>query len=155
MLRSRENGASSLHANTHLDHVSEPARVQGNHLILKQTEGIRATHEDLPTIVTGDFNSKPGAPPYRVFVEEGFEDTFLTAGNEDDERAYTFHAFKGERFTPADTDKPVGRIDWILVRDDAEIVTIRSHRILRDGDEEAGKYASDHYPILAKIDLAD
>jgi len=43
----------------------------------------------------------------------------------------------------------------ILVRDDAEIVTIRSHRILRDGDEEAGKYASDHYPILAKIDLAD
>ena len=28
VLRSRENGASFLHANTHLDHVSEPARVQ-------------------------------------------------------------------------------------------------------------------------------
>jgi endonuclease/exonuclease/phosphatase family metal-dependent hydrolase len=77
VLRSRENGASFLHANTHLDHVSEPARVQGNHLILKQTEGIRATHGDPPTIVTGDFICKPGTLPYRVFVEEGFEDTFL------------------------------------------------------------------------------
>jgi endonuclease/exonuclease/phosphatase family metal-dependent hydrolase len=155
VLRCRENGASFLHVNTHLDHVSEPARVQGNRLILEQTEETKANHGDPPTVVTGDFNCKPGTSPYRVFVEEGFEDTFLAAGNEDDEGAYTFHAFKGERFTPADTDQPVGRIDWILVRDDSGIVTIRSHEILRDGDEEAGKYPSDHYPVLAQLDLAD
>lgn len=142
VLRCRENGASFLHVNTHLDHVSEPARVQGNRLILEQREETNANHGDPPTVVTGDFNCKPGTSPYRVFVEEGFKDTFLAAGNEDDEGAYTFHAFKGEHFTPADMDKPVGRIDWILVRDDTGIVTIRSHEILRDGDEETGKYPS-------------
>jgi len=154
VLRSRENGASSLHANTHLDHVSEPARVQGNHLILKQTEGIRATHEDPPTIVTGDFNCKPGTPPYRVFVEEASR---IPSSRPETRTTNALTTFTRSRESvsrlPTQTN-PWG-IDWILVRDNAEIVTIRSHRILRDGDEEAGKYASDHYPILAKIDLAD
>ncbi len=60
----------------------------------------------------------------------------------------------GTRFTPADTDKPFGRIDWILIRDDAGQVKVRSHEILRDGDEEAGLYPSDHYPVLAELELA-
>lgn len=153
VLRCRQNGATFLHVNTHLDHVSEPARVEGNSLILRQTEETRTNHEELPTVVTGDFNCTPGTRPYRVFIEEGFIDTYLAAGNEDDEDAYTFHAFKGVRFTPDDTDKPTGRIDWILVRDEAGRVKIRSHDILRDGDEEAGKYPSDHYPVLAQLDL--
>ena len=154
-LRCRENGASFLHANTHLDHVSEVARIEGNRLILEQTQQTSADHGEPPIVVTGDFNCNPGARPYRVLLDDGFIDTFLAAGNEDDERAFTFHAFKGERFTPADTDKPVGRIDWILVRDEAGTVKIRSHEILRDGDEEAGKYPSDHYPVLAELNLAN
>lgn len=154
VLRCRENGATFLHVNTHLDHVSEPARVSGNRLILKETEKTKANHGVPPTLVTGDFNCTPGTRPYRIFMEEGFADTFLAAGGEDDGDAYTFHAFKGAHFTPADTDKPTGRIDWILVRDDAGIVEVRSHEILRDGDEGAEKYPSDHYPVLAELDLA-
>ena len=155
VLRCRRNGVAFLHVNTHLDHVSEPARVEGNRLILRQTKETLANHGNPPTVVTGDFNCKPGTRPYDVFIEDGFVDTFLAAGNEDAEDAYTFHAFKGERFTPADTDKPVGRIDWILIRDDAGRMTVRSHEILRDGDEEAGTYPSDHYPVLAELELAD
>ena len=155
VLRCRENGVAFLHVNTHLDHVSAPARVEGNRLILRQTEKTKANHRDPPTIVTRDFNCTPGTSPYRVFIEEGFVDTFLVAGNQDDEHAFTFHAFKGERFTPADTDKPTGRIDWILVRDDAGIVEGRSHEIMRDGDAAAGTCPSDHYPVLAELDLAD
>ena len=121
----------------------------------RQVEQTKASHGDPPTLVTGDFNCEPGTPPYRAFTEAGFVDSYLAAGHEDDERAFTFHAFKEERFTPADTDKPVGRIDWILVRDEAGTVTIRSHDILRDGDEEAGTYPSDHYPVLAVLELDD
>jgi endonuclease/exonuclease/phosphatase family metal-dependent hydrolase len=153
VLRCREHGATFLHVNTHLDHVSEPARVEGNRLILRQTEKTRKGRGDLPTVVTGDFNCTPGTRPYRVFIEDGFVDTFLVVGNEDDDGAYTFHAFKGAHFTPEDTDKPMGRIDWILVRDEAGRVKIRSHEILRDGDEEAGTYPSDHYPVLAELEL--
>ncbi len=81
VLRCQENGASFLHVNTHLDHVNAGARVEGTSLILKQTEETKANHGDPPTIITGDFNCKPGAPPYRVFVGEGFVDTFLAVGN--------------------------------------------------------------------------
>ena len=55
---------------------------------------------------------------------------------------------------PGDTDKPTGRIDWILIRDDGRRVEVRSHEILHDGDEAAGRYPSDHYPVLAELELS-
>ena len=154
MFRCLESGLSFLHVNAHLDHVSERARVEGNLLILRQTEETLANHGNPPTVVTGDFNCRPGSPAYRVFAKAGFFDTFHAAGNEDAEDVYTFHAFKGTRLSPGDTDKPTGRIDWILIRDDERRVEVRSHEILRDGDEAAGKYPSDHYPVLAELELA-
>lgn len=155
VLRCRWTGVAFLHVNTHLDHMSERARVEGNRLIVRQTEETVANHGHPPTIVTGDFNCKPGSAPYEVFREQGFTDTFLAAGNEDDEDAYTFHAFKGSRFKPGDTDKPFGRIDWILLRDTAGRLEVLSHRIPRDADEEAGLYPSDHYPVFADLSISE
>jgi endonuclease/exonuclease/phosphatase family metal-dependent hydrolase len=40
------------------------------------------------------------------------------------------------------------------MRGDAERAAVRSHAILRDGDEPAGRYPSDHYPVLAELELA-
>ena len=155
VLRCRETDVAFLHANTHLDHLSERARVEGNRLIVRQTQQTLENHGHPPTIVTGDFNCKPGSAPYRVFLDGGFTDTFLAAGNEEGKDAYTFHAFKGSRFKPQDTDKPFGRIDWILVRDPGDHVKMRSHQIPRDADEEAGLYPSDHYPVFADLDLTE
>ena len=152
-LRCRNSGVAFLHANTHLDHSSERARVEGNKLIVRQTEETLENHGRPPTIVTGDFNCRPGSAPYRVFREHGFTDTFLAAGNEDDEVAYTFHAFRGTGFKPSDTDKPFGRIDWILLKDTAGRFELLSHQIVRDADEETGLYPSDHYPVLADLSV--
>ncbi len=155
VLRCRRTGVAFLHANTHLDHMSERARVEGNRLIVRQTEEAVENHGHPPTIVTGDFNCKPGSAPYEVFREHGFTDTFLAAGNEDDDHAYTFHAFKGSRFKPSDTNKPFGRIDWILLRDEGGRFEVRSHQIPRDADEEAGIYPSDHYPVVADLSISE
>jgi endonuclease/exonuclease/phosphatase family metal-dependent hydrolase len=155
VLRCRRTGVAFLHANTHLDHMSERAREEGNSLIVRQTEEAVENHGHPPTIVTGDFNCKPGSAPYEVFHEHGFADTFLAAGNSDDEDAYTFHAFKGSRFKPSDTDKPFGRIDWILLRDTAGRFGVIDHQIPRDADEEAGLYPSDHYPVLADLSISE
>lgn len=155
VLRCRRTGVAFLHANTHLDHMSERARVEGNRLIVRQTEEVALNHDHPLTIVTGDFNCKPDSAPYEVFREHGFADTFLAAGNEDDEHAYTFHAFKGSRFKPSDTDKPFGRIDWILLRDTAGRFGVVDHRIPRDADEEAGLYPSDHYPVVADLSISE
>jgi endonuclease/exonuclease/phosphatase family metal-dependent hydrolase len=155
VLRCRKTGVAFLHANTHLDHMSERARVEGNRLIVRQTGGTAENHGRPPTIVTGDFNCKPGSAPYEVFREHGFTDTFLAAGNTDDGDAYTFHAFKGSSFKPSDTDKPFGRIDWILLRDTAGRLGVIDHQIPRDADEEAGLYPSDHYPVFADLSISE
>jgi len=155
VLRCRRTGVAFLHANTHLDHMSERARVEGNRLIVRQTGETAENHGRPPTIVTGDFNCKPGSAPYEVFREHGFTDTFLAAGNTDDGDAYTFHAFKGSSFKPSDTDKPSGRIDWILLRDTAGRFGVVGHQIPRDADEEAGLYPSDHYPAFVDLSISE
>lgn len=139
---------SILHLNTHLDHVSARARREGSKLIVRRTAEIshRANPEP-PIIVTGDFNSRPGSTTYSNFVDAGFVDTYLTAGNREGEN--TFHAFRGARYRDAHPGRGPRRIDWILLKDPHERMRVKSHKIIRD--EISGLYPSDHYPILAEL----
>jgi endonuclease/exonuclease/phosphatase family metal-dependent hydrolase len=143
---------SLLHLNTHLDHVSALARQQGSKLIVRRIRGISdRTGVDLPAIVTGDFNSRPGNKAHKTFTESGFVDTFLAAGNEDGEGANTFHAFRGAHYRDAHPGRGPRRIDWIFLKDPQGRLCIKSHRIIHDADESSGLYPSDHYPILAEL----
>jgi endonuclease/exonuclease/phosphatase family metal-dependent hydrolase len=152
-------GLSFLHLNTHLDHMSSLARAKGSELILRKITRLR--EEGFPTVVTGDFNCLPGSLPYRSFVENGFEDTFLSAGSGDDGDAETLHAFKGLRYfllrcgdMVRQGDKP-RRIDWILLKNGRHRLRTEAHAILRDRDAKPAIYPSDHYPILATLALAN
>ena len=140
-------GLSFLHLNTHLDHVSSLARVEGGDLILRRLAELR--EDEHPVIVTGDFNCRPGTPTHRRFARAGFVDTYLAAGNEDGPEANTFHAFKGTRYREARPGLGPRRIDWILLKDPRRRLRVGSHLILRDRAEESGVYPSDHYPVLA------
>ena len=154
-LRCLSTNLSFLHVNTHLDHVSEPARVEGSRLILRKIAEIQKGQENhLPVIVTGDFNCAPGSLPYRNFTEDGFMDTCLAAGNGDAEDAYTFHAFKGTRYSTARNGCESGRIDWILLKDRRQLIRTKSQLIVRDCHEEAEVYPSDHYPVIGELVLA-
>jgi endonuclease/exonuclease/phosphatase family metal-dependent hydrolase len=153
-LRCLNTGLSFFHLNTHLDHVSGPARVEGTGLILRKIAEIRKGQEnDPPTVVTGDFNCTPGSLPHLNFTEDGFVDTCLAVSNGNVEGASTFHAFEGPQYPAAGNGHGSGRIDWILVKDPLERIWIKSHLIVRDCDEETGIYPSDHYPILAELAL--
>ena len=143
---------SLLHLNTHLDHVSALARREGSKLIVRRAERLSDGFGGDPAlVVTGDFNSRPGTATYKNFVEAGFVDTFLAAGNEDTLDANTFHAFRGERFTDAHPGRGPRRLDWILLKDPSGRLRTRTHRIVRDGDEVSGLYPSDHYPVVAEL----
>jgi endonuclease/exonuclease/phosphatase family metal-dependent hydrolase len=155
-LRCLNTGLSFLHLNTHLDHVSKAARLEGSRLILRKMSEIqKGQKNDLPAIVTGDFNCAPGSLPHRNFTEDGFMDTGLVTGNGDAEEAYTFHAFKGSRYSAARSGHGSMRIDWILVKDPRQRIRTRSQLIVRDRDEESGIYPSDHYPVLAEFVLTN
>ena len=143
-------GLSFLHLNTHLDHVSSSARREGSRLILRKIDELQE-EEDLPAVVTGDFNCRPGTRVYRSFVSRGFVDTYLVAGHEDTADANTFHAFKGRRYRDARPGLGPRRIDWILLKDPRRRLRAVSHSIVRDHDEGSGAYPSDHYPVLAEL----
>ena len=143
------SGATIVHANTHLDHVSERARIEGSRLIIERLAA--SGHAGTAQIVTGDFNAPPVSAVHRLWREAGFADAHLLAGNDDDPAvAYTNHGWDGAKFTR--TDDTPRRIDWILVRDGSETsVRVRSCEIVRDAAPPV--YPSDHYPVVAEIEL--
>lgn len=133
-----------VHLNTHLDHKSIPARQKGTKLIVERLDEMG----DVPIVVTGDFNAEPGKPVYRTFMEAGFEDTHVMAGNE---RTKTFHRFEGEDFAPNNREREF-RLDWILVRDGAGGAwDVASCEVVRDCDPPV--FPSDHYPVTARLFL--
>jgi endonuclease/exonuclease/phosphatase family metal-dependent hydrolase len=158
-----QSGAEFLHLNTHLDHIGERARVESVRLLLQRLPDLRGA--DLPVILTGDFNCNPWSPGYRIHVATtftdvsyhllrayGFTDAFLVVGGEDSAASFTFHGFKGTAYWAAQHHM-AGRIDWILTLDGARSVRPLTCFIARD--QAPPVFPSDHYPVVADIDLVD
>jgi endonuclease/exonuclease/phosphatase family metal-dependent hydrolase len=140
-----------LHLNTHLDHVSAPARREGSKLIVEKIAELSNRSAENPAfILTGDFNARPGTRTYKNFTESGFVDTYLASGNED---ANTFHAFEGTRYRDKHPARGPRRLDWILLKDPKGRLRTESHTIIHDAHEDSGLYPSDHYPIVADFGL--
>lgn len=108
--------------NTHLDHVSEEARVRGAQLILSRTPD--------SALVMGDFNCLPDDPPVRAFLDAGFVD----AGAADPQS--TFHDWE---------NRDGGRIDYLFARG----LQIGGYETL--SGRIGGRHASDHFAISATV----
>jgi len=133
----QETGRSEVFCfiNTHLDHVSAEARLQGARMIREfLAPGGR------PVILTGDFNEPPDGPVHRELVGEGrpFFDTWRAVhppGQDDP----TQHRFDG---------RPQGaRIDWILATP-----PFRVRRAAIVADHQDNRYPSDHFPYEVEVD---
>ena len=131
-------GREFLVFNAHLDHVGETARSESAKLIVARAAKIAA---GLPLIVTGDFNSGPETGAYKTMAEH------LT-----DSRAVakTVLGPAGTFGTFASTGKPSPRIDYIFVSEGIKVS--RFGTLTQEWD---GKHASDHFPILADVELSD
>lgn len=139
------SGAEFVHLNTHLDHRSGGARVEGSRLVLRTLEELAG---DAPALVTGDFNCNPGSKTHGIYESAGFSDAHRLAGNAPER---TFHRFRGEGFSPKNPDKE-GRLDWVLVRDGSRVEwETRACRTVRDAEPPV--YPSDHYPVVAELVL--
>jgi endonuclease/exonuclease/phosphatase family metal-dependent hydrolase len=141
-------GARIVHLNTHLDHISERARIEGTRLIVARLDDLQSG--GAAAIVTADFNDRPGSATHRAWLDAGFADAHIAAGHGDDpERDFTYHGWRGTSFRREGT-APV-RIDWVLLRPGATAARVESCEILRDAAPPV--YPSDHYPVLAQIAL--
>jgi endonuclease/exonuclease/phosphatase family metal-dependent hydrolase len=138
-LEERRSGRELRIVNTHLDHVSQPARENQARLI---AEDARAFADRFPQVLAGDLNCDAANEAIGILLRAGWRDTYEAVRGTAD-AGHTFHEFQG----PAHV-ADIGRVDWIFVRGDtrvldAEIVT----------DSRDGRFPSDHYFVTADLEL--
>jgi endonuclease/exonuclease/phosphatase family metal-dependent hydrolase len=163
-LRHLATGSVVSHHNTHMTLGDDELRTKSARLLLERMAvhgawgAVRSTPEHGTTgpectalVVTGDFNSRPGSPTYRLLtgadpMADGEVSELSDAWELAADRigpAATFHGFTGE------PKHPDARIDWILVAGATEV-----HRIETVTHSADGKYPSDHFPVVAEVELA-
>lgn len=122
-------------ANTHLDHISSLARLNGARMIREHF--VRLAQ---PTILVGDFNDRPGSAVHKLLVQDGspFQDTWQLL-QRSEEGVTTQHTFSGELFG--------ARIDWVLITPPFQV----KEAIIVMHDRE-GRYPSDHFPYLVELE---
>lgn len=128
--------------NTHLDVSSETARCIQLKIICRHIS-LYQDKDPLPTLLMGDFNTKPDSRSIRALLNGGFgyKNVRLRSIAETD-LGGTYHFFRG-----GDGGR---RIDYIFASEDFQPVKIEIIRSSYDG-----LYPSDHYPIAASLRLKD
>jgi endonuclease/exonuclease/phosphatase family metal-dependent hydrolase len=129
--------------NTHFDHVGETARRESAALVLAEMRRIAGTD---PVILTGDFNCARDAAPYSTLVSTRDGAAFLRDARDASPGTPYGPPFSFNGFRADQTSGPL--IDHIFVGPSAEV--------LRAGvlpGVWAGRFVSDHNPVLAEIRL--
>ncbi|MBQ8953157.1 MAG: endonuclease/exonuclease/phosphatase family protein [Clostridia bacterium] len=127
-------GAKVFHVyNTHLDHVSDEARVLGAQAILKRIAEDQA-HRPAPLVLTGDMNAEPDSPPIALF-----ERTLI---NETPDFPGSYHGFGRCPEHP--------QIDYIFSRG---FTAVRPPVAWRE--QSFGKHLSDHNALCACLEMSE
>jgi endonuclease/exonuclease/phosphatase family metal-dependent hydrolase len=125
------------HFNTHFDHRGRTAREESAKLILKFMGEINK--ENLPMLLTGDFNSTKEAPPIQIILKVLFDtrDKCQTAPYGPTGTSGGF-AVKEHKNT----------IDYIFIN---QKVNVLRHGVL--SDSTGLFFPSDHLPVLAEVEI--
>ncbi len=144
-LRDRASGQTFFAFNTHFDHRGQEARRESAKLLLRRIPEIAGT---APVVLTGDFNCKPDAPPYKILTAEPdaagafrLRDALSVSTTEPLGPTGTWNGFA--RVAPGQ------RIDYIFVTPRVQVL---SHVTV--GETRNGRFPSDHLPVLAEVRLS-
>ena len=150
-VRLLDGGTELLFLNTQFEDGPDGAlsRLESSKLIVQRVVELQAAHP-IPVVLSGDFNCNPWHPPYQVFVDHGFVDTYRAAGHGDGAASSTFHGFRGAAYVALEYGVEVfWRVDWIMIRAGAQPIRTTSCTIVRDAEPPV--YPSDHYPLVAEM----
>ncbi len=132
LLRDKSTGEKVAVLNTHLDHVGETAIREGAKLVAEKADSFKG----IKTVIMGDFNVTPDSAAYKIMLDYGFEDSRTIAHNADN--INSFHCF-------GNASK---MIDFIFVKNIAKVNNVNT--VI---DKINGRYPSDHYPVIAKLEI--
>jgi len=146
-------------ANTHLDHIGKVSREISTQLIKDYLMKMKAealesnenSKNNIPIIISGDFNSEPTEVPYLRMLEGGIKEYIVDGARKEltlyDSRpngstAETYCGFKVGAMPCKTIDFIFHTKEWIA----------RNYQVITDND--GTYYPSDHLPVLVDFDLA-
>jgi endonuclease/exonuclease/phosphatase family metal-dependent hydrolase len=134
----RSAGRRLFVLNTHFDHRGEEAQRQSAKLLL---ERIKALSENLPAVLTGDFNANENSPAIRLL---GGDPRFkLTDSRRLSQAPHTGGEATFNDFSPRANH---ATIDFIFVGPGIQVRSHGCHPIIREG-----VFVSDHWPVISQI----
>ena len=135
ILSEKKTGKQFVVFNTHLDHVSDLARVNGIQVVLdKITE-----FGGLPAVLMGDMNAEETSETYRMATENFLDVKYQLS---DPVQSCTYQDWGAKLDNPC--------IDYILISKSG--FSVLDYNVSRNTYE--GVYPSDHFPICARLQLA-
>ena len=136
ILKDLKNDKIIRFGNVHLDHIAPEASKNGTKLVID-----RASESEYPAIQVGDFNYDITTDRYAYCIEK-MDDTRLIAPN-----AVTTSSYNGwNKNKIADGGNPIDHI--FVSKGDFNVYSYEVFSYLVDG-----LFASDHFPVVAKIEL--
>lgn len=135
--------------NVHLDHESQPSRLRSTALL---RDRILARSPDDPVIVTGDFNVGEDNPAMHTLLGGPSDDSrggsplLVDSFRVLHPKAPSAGTYNGFKYGTVDGDK----IDHVLVPPGSEVIRAEILRASRDS-----RYPSDHFPVVARVRLAN
>lgn len=134
ILKDIDSGKKLVVFNTHLDHVSDEARIKGIEVVLNKIKQFGS----LPSIITGDFNATQNSKTYEN-AAKNFDDAKYKAAKTDS--GATFQNFGKELKSE--------NIDYFMISKSG--IKVNEYKIIKDTYD--GVYTSDHFPIYLNISL--
>jgi endonuclease/exonuclease/phosphatase family metal-dependent hydrolase len=138
------SGANFYVFNTHFDHLGRKARAASAALLLARIQKIAGPSQ---VIVTGDFNCTEEDPPYRILTTADNRTPALHDSRHLSQlppygSSFSFNGFSNEI-------RSRHPIDHIFLRFDTDVFRWGILSTIWDG-----RFSSDHFPVLAEIQLA-
>ena len=135
------NNQEFVFANTHFDHRGPEARLQSAKLIRQRL----FENQELPVLLTGDFNCDESSDPYNVLANVGdagrpILDSYREIHPDRTEQEGSFSSWTG--------DTSGARIDWILHTDQFTALNADINHT-----RQQGRFPSDHFPVQAILKL--
>lgn len=136
LFKLKKDGKKFWAFNVHFDHVGNVARVNSSKLILEKIKKFNT--QDLPVVLTGDFNLTDDSEPIKI-ISKNLINTYYHSAQKPYGPKGTFTAFDVNKI-------PMQRIDYIFVKK----FKTETFRTVNDRRENL-LYPSDHFPLLVTL----
>ncbi len=136
LFENKDTGEKMWVFNTHFDHKGETAREKSAELIVEKIKEINK--DNLPVVLTGDFNLTPDQKPIQR-IKEYMKDGQEITSNPFYGPSGSFNGFDPEMVLDR-------RIDYIFVKN----LHVENYTHIDDRKENL-KYISDHLPVMATL----